>query len=106
MEKRTDSHGRVIWGSGPDRTCLNCYIGFSMDLLTKEGGCPKCGLLRHCSAIWNDGPIIPPKEAFPIIKGEGLWAQLEREYKESTSKGNRLTIKILYDFFNIKPHGK
>ena len=107
MEKRTDSKGRIIWGTGPDRTCLNTFIGFSLDLLTKEGTCPCCGRFNYASVLWEDNGVqIPPKEAFSIPEGEGLWAKLDREYKDKPTLSLSNFKVALHDFFKNKPDGK
>lgn len=106
MEKRVDRFGRHIWGSGPDRTCLDCYVGFSLDLLSKEGLSPCCSSFRHVSAIWNDPVIIPPKEVFSVPEGEGLWAKLDREYEYKKTIYLSDFKEALYNFFKYKSDGK
>ena len=102
MEKRTDKYGRVIWGSGPDRTCLKCYTGFSFDTMSKEGLSPCCASFDHAAFLWLDGVEVPPKEFFPIPEGEGLWAKLNKVDMIKNVPKKDLQ-EAIYEFFTHKP---
>lgn len=55
-EIHTDSLGRQIIGSSPDRTCLDCGIGFSLDKLNKDETSPCCNGYRYAGVLWEDKP--------------------------------------------------
>ncbi len=108
-EIHTDAQGRQIIGSGPDRTCLDCGIGFSFDKMNKDESSPCCNGYRYAGVLWEDGPLqewkkdgANPSEEFDPKKG--LFKKLDSEYDPNRAKPSLEEFRTeLYKFFSDNP---